>query len=90
MRSLGYLNKYFIKYKWRFFLGILFTVVSNYFGSRMPVIVMDAVNGMKHELYASTVESSLMLALKIGGVYMLFSLIKGFFLFLMRQTIIIM
>jgi ATP-binding cassette subfamily B protein len=56
----------------------------------MPVIVMDAVNGMKHELYASTVESSLMLALKIGGVYMLFSLIKGFFLFLMRQTIIIM
>ena len=90
MRSLGYLNKYFIKYKWRFFLGVLFTVVSNYFGSRMPVIVMDAVNGMKHELYASTVESSLMLALKIGGVYMLFSLIKGFFLFLMRQTIIIM
>jgi ATP-binding cassette subfamily B protein len=56
----------------------------------MPVIVMDAVNGMKHELYASTLESSLMLALKIGGVYMLFSLIKGFFLFLMRQTIIIM
>jgi ATP-binding cassette subfamily B multidrug efflux pump len=90
MRSLGYLNKYFIKYKWRFFLGILFTVVSNYFGARMPVIVMDAVNGMKHELYASTLESSLMLALKIGGVYMLFSLIKGFFLFLMRQTIIIM
>ncbi len=90
MRSLGYLNKYFIKYKWRFFLGILFTVVSNYFGSRMPVIVMDAVNGMKHELYASTLESSLILALKIGGVYMLFSLIKGFFLFLMRQTIIIM
>jgi ATP-binding cassette subfamily B multidrug efflux pump len=90
MRALGYLNKYFIKYKWRFLLGILFTVVSNYYGSRMPVIVMDAVNGMKHELYASTVESSLMLALKIGGIYMLFSLIKGFFLFLMRQTIIIM
>ncbi len=90
MRSLGYLNKYFIKYKWRFFLGILFTVVSNYFGSRMPVIVMEAVNGMKDELYTSTVESSLLLALKIGGIYMLFSLIKGFFLFLMRQTIIIM
>jgi ATP-binding cassette subfamily B multidrug efflux pump len=90
MRSLGYLNKYFIKYKWRFLLGILFTVVSNYFGARMPVIVMDAVNGMKNELYASTVESSLMLALKIGGIYMLFSFIKGFFLFLMRQTIIIM
>ena len=90
MRSLGYLNKYFIKYKWRFLLGILFTVVSNYFGARMPVIVMDAVNGMKDELYASTVESSFMLALKIGGIYMLFSFIKGFFLFLMRQTIIIM
>ncbi|MEN9398938.1 MAG: hypothetical protein RL632_39 [Bacteroidota bacterium] len=90
MRSLGYLNKYFIKYKWRFLLGILFTVVSNYFGARMPVIVMDAVNGMKEELYASTVESSFMLALKIGGIYMLFSFIKGFFLFLMRQTIIIM
>jgi len=56
----------------------------------MPVIVMDAVNGMKNELYTSTVESSILLALKIGGIYMLFSFIKGFFLFLMRQTIIIM
>ena len=56
----------------------------------MPVVVMDAVNGMKDELYNSTIESSLFLALKIGGIYMLFSFIKGFFLFLMRQTIIIM
>jgi ATP-binding cassette subfamily B protein len=31
-----------------------------------------------------------MLALKLGGIYMLLSLCSGFFLFLMRQTIIIM
>jgi len=90
MKSLSYLNKYFVKYKWRFILGILFTVISNYFGVKMPVYVQDTVDSMLNNDSVSGVEQALWLSLQVGGIYILLSLGKGFFLFLMRQTIIVM
>jgi ATP-binding cassette, subfamily B, multidrug efflux pump len=90
MKSLSYLNKYFVKYKWRFLLGIIFTVASNYFGAYMPVYVKNAVDGMQDNVNIKTFSDALLIALQIGGFYILFSIGKGFFLFLMRQTIIIM
>jgi ATP-binding cassette subfamily B protein len=90
MKSLSYLNKYFVKYKWRFLLGFIFTIASNYFGAYMPVYVKNAVDGMQNNLDIETFADGLLIALQIGGVYILFSIGKGFFLFLMRQTIIIM
>jgi ATP-binding cassette subfamily B multidrug efflux pump len=90
MKTLSYLNKYFVKYKWRFLLGIVFTVASNYFGTKMPVIVKEAVHDLLNPNGASLSGSIFWIALKVGGLYMLFSIGKGFFLFLMRQTIIIM
>jgi ATP-binding cassette subfamily B protein len=44
MKSLQYLNKYFFKYKWRFLFGILFTIISNYFGVQMPLYVKSTVD----------------------------------------------
>ena len=90
MKSLSYLNKYFVKYKWRFILGILFTIVSNYFGVKMPVYVKDSVDQFMTESSFNSLEDVIILSLKLGGIYMLLSLLKGFFLFLMRQTIIVM
>lgn len=90
MKSLSYLNKYFVKYKWRFLLGIIFTVASNLFGAYMPVYVKDAVHDIRVNMKPETFEDVLLIALQIGGIYVLFSIGKGFFLFLMRQTIIIM
>jgi len=90
MKSLSYLNKYFLKYKWLFLLGTLFTVVSNYFGVKMPELVGDTVNNIIDDIEKTGTEGLLLTALKIGGIYMLLSLGKGFFLFLMRQTLIIM
>ena len=90
MTSLSYLNKYFLKYKWRFLLGILFTIASNYFGAQMPLIVKDAVNSLTNYSEMAGLESVILLSLKVGGLYILLSLGKGFFLFLMRQTIIVM
>ena len=90
MKSLSYLNKYFVKYKWRFILGILFTVISNYFGVKMPVYVQDTVDSMLNNDSVSGIEQALWLSLQVGGIYILLSLGKGFFLFLMRQTIIVM
>ena len=90
MKSLSYLNKYFVKYKWRFLLGIVFIAVSNYFGVQMPLYLKTTIDDLMKGNAVTNVESALLLSLKLGGLYMLFSLCSGFFLFLMRQTIIVM
>ena len=90
MKSLQYLNKYFIKYKWHFLLGILFTVVSNYFGVQMPLYVKTTIDSLMQNVQIKSVNDALWVSLQIGGFYMFLSLCKGFFLFLMRQTIIVM
>ncbi|MFM7644722.1 MAG: ABC transporter ATP-binding protein [Sphingomonadales bacterium] len=90
MKSLRYINKYFLKYKWRFLLGILFTVISNYFGVQMPAYFSASINQFQYQINNPTSENVLWLALELGGIYMGLSLLKGFFLFLMRQTIIVM
>lgn len=90
MKSLQYLNKYFVKYKWHFLLGILFTIISNYFGVRMPLYVKTTVDNLMGTTSINSINDALWLSLQIGGIYILLSIGKGFFLFLMRQTIIVM
>ena len=90
MKSLSHLNKYFVKYKWHFALGIVFTIISNYFGIKMPLYVKETIDEMLKNDKLSDPDNLILTALKIGGIYMGLSLASGFFLFLMRQTIIIM
>jgi len=91
MSSLYYLNKFLIKYKTYLILGILFIFISNFFGVKMPGVVKDTIN----ELIESNKENSefplnivLKIALVSAGIYILFSILKGIFLFFTRQTII--
>ncbi len=98
MKSLAYLNKYLFKYKWRLILGTVFIAASNFFGVEMPRLVKRAVDLFEKKIgaiQASTLteldksdilEGALYLAL----IYVGYSLIRGFFVFLNRQTIIIM
>lgn len=90
MKSLRSLNKYFITYKWRFLLGILFTVISNYFAVKMPKYVQVSIDSLQKTGVSTQLNDALWLSFKIGGLYLLLSATKGFFLFLMRQTIIVM
>jgi len=90
MKSLQYLNKYFVKYKWHFLLGILFTIISNYFGVQMPLYVKTTVDNLMGTTEINSLNDALWLSLQIGGIYILLSIGKGFFLFLMRQTLIVM
>ena len=78
MKSLSYLNKYLIKYKWRLLLGVVFIIGSNFFHVNMPLIVKDAVNQFDKNFDP---ENWLDLALSLGGLYILLSLGKGIFLF---------
>ena len=91
MKALKYINKYFVKYKWRLLIGILFTILSKILALKVPKIVGDSLNivedfqnGMITDIEA--VEHQLLKnVLLIIGVVIL----AGFFTFLMRQTIIV-
>ncbi|MES2763860.1 MAG: ABC transporter ATP-binding protein [Bacteroidota bacterium] len=89
MKSLKTINAYFIKYKWRLLLGALFVVLSTLFSIYQGVVVRNATNKIV-DLIANhtTVQSSEFI---VFGVTLLgLALTSGFFLFLMRQTIIVM
>lgn len=88
MKSLQYLNKYLWKYKWLLVLGILFTVISNFFGVRMPIFIKESIDDLLGNVQINSLEDALGLSLKIGGIYMGLSILKGLFLFFVRQTII--
>jgi ATP-binding cassette, subfamily B, multidrug efflux pump len=91
MKSLSYLNKYFYKYRWHLLLGILFMIILNYFGAKMPVVLGDAADSFVEKTQTErNVNKVFWLGIQMAGMYVLFSVIKGFFLFLTRQTIIVM
>ena len=90
MKSLSYLNKYFIKYKWRFLLGVLFIIGSNWFKVEMPEFFGDFTDDLKNWDISRPTDEVIYVALKAGGIIMLLIIISGFFLFLTRQMIIIM
>ena len=71
-------------------MGVIFICASNFFGVEMPKIVKNAVNDFIENLsYTRDFNKILFLSLKLAGIYLIFSILKGFFLFLTRQTIII-
>jgi len=100
LKNLLYLNKFIIKYKWRFLLGVLFVFSSNYFGVLIPQKIRQALDfvqqkivdykaadvALKDELYGDLGQALLIFALTVVG----FSILQGVFLYFMRQTIIVM
>ncbi|WP_430402350.1 ABC transporter ATP-binding protein [Fluviicola sp.] len=90
MKSLSYLNKYFFKYRWRFLLGILCIIAGNYFGAQIPVFIGQSMNFLSGENKLSPGQTLFWTVLGLAGLVILFNIIKGFFLFLTRQTLIVM
>ncbi len=101
MKALAYLNKYFIKYKWYLILGTVFTVISNLFGIIPAQLVRYALDLVREtlDLYylfdGSVIQSEIYdvftySILLYGLLILAMALLKGFFLFLVRQTIIVM
>ena len=43
MKELQYLNKYFIKYKYRFLLGLLITIVAQIFSLFTPELIGNSI-----------------------------------------------
>lgn len=91
MKSLKHINKYFYKYRWRLLLGVFFVSVSNLFGVYSVTYVGEAIDYLKKNLSEPSVTTDVYHDLFMFGVFIIgLALISGFFLFLTRQTIIVM
>lgn len=96
MKNLFYLNKYFYKYRIRLALGIVFVALSNYFGVLIPQQIRIALDFVQKEIQTvkgveGALESDLGNTLMIFAAIVIgFSILKGIFMYFMRQTIIVM
>ena len=101
VKALSYLNKYFLKYKWYLIWGTVFTVASNLFGifpAQLVRYALDLVRETldiyylydKSPLQPSLYDVFAFSLLLFIGMTLVFALLKGFFLFLVRQTLIVM
>ena len=89
MNHLKALNHYFFKYKWHFLGGLLFVSLSTIFGTYQGVIVRDGTNkiiGIINKNESTDASVFITYGLIIIGL----ALTSGLFMFLMRQTIIVM
>ncbi len=101
MKPLWRLNKYLLKYKGYLLLGIIFTIISNIFVIIPAQLVRIAIDYVVesfsfYQLFSDGslgVEARtifLKFILVFGVLILVMALLRGFFLFLIRQTIIIM
>jgi ATP-binding cassette, subfamily B, multidrug efflux pump len=82
MRSLFSLKSYFIKYKTKLLLGILFILFSNLGTVYIPLLLKDSINAFEHKAtYSQLIYYAVLIVIT--------SLISGVFRFLIRQTIIV-
>ncbi|MBB6326158.1 ATP-binding cassette subfamily B protein [Algoriphagus iocasae] len=101
MKPLWRLNKYLYKYKGLLLLGILFTVISNIFVIIPAQLVRLAIDYVVESFSIfkplelggageNAREIFLQFVFVFGILILVMALLRGFFLFLIRQTIIIM
>lgn len=89
MKSLLTLNHYFIKYKWLLLMGILFVSLSTIFGTYQGIIVRNGTDDVLKYIGEKNF-SDTSVFIYHGLIIIGLALTSGFFMFLMRQTIIVM
>ena len=92
MKELQYLNKYFIKYKYRFLFGIVITIVAQIFALYTPELVGKSITLIELYLKSENKNTSLLKKDLLENIVLILicTLIAGFLTFLMRQTLIVM
>lgn len=98
MKHLKSLNKYLFRYKWHLLLGLVFIVISDLYGvwaqayigkSIDSIAAFDKTHDLSH-ISENDRDSLFSTVFYLIGIFIGFNIIKGFFLFCQRQTIIVM
>ena len=101
MRSLAYLNKYFYRYRYRLLAGMIFVIVSNFLAIFPAQIVRHVFDVIANTLtlyktaYGFSLQGDITIQLTnqcfmFGLFVIVIALLKGVFMYFMRQTIIVM
>ncbi len=92
MKELRYLNKYFVKYKYSFLLGILITIVAQIFSLFTPKLISKSFKVIEEFSKDKTVAKSVIQQELLTNILLIIAttIIAGFLTFLMRQTLIVM
>ncbi len=89
MKELKYLNKYFLKYRYRIILGILITIGSKVFALFTPQLIGKSITLISNQLTDPTTIGDFEQEIALYILYIFGAAVAtGIFTFLMRQTII--
>ena len=58
MKSLRYLDKYFVKYKWRLLLGVFITILSKILALQIPRIIGKSLNSVEQYMKGTILDKS--------------------------------
>src|SRR3954464_15536092 len=101
MKELRYLNKYLLKYKWHLISGTIFIIISNVFQIIPAQLVRDSIDLVVDDIRVHQALNGLDLQqnffqvfafgiLVYAGSILLMALLRGLFLYFVRQTLIVM
>lgn len=92
MKSLLYLNKFFYKYKSKFILGIIITIIAQIFALYTPKLISASLKEIEDFTKNNDLDTTLIYDLLLENILLIIAttIISGFFTFLMRQTLIVM
>lgn len=90
MKELRFLNKFFLKYKWRLLLGLIITAIATMFRIVVPAKIGDSMDAVQKQFNGEITREALKAELLENILLILgAALLSAFFTFLMRQTIIV-
>ena len=101
MKDLQVVNFYFLKYKWHLLGGILFVTISNIFGVLYPPVFRYSIDLITDSLLVYNLFDHLSIQKRVyalftdylmvfGALVLGLAVLKGIFMYFMRQTIIVM
>jgi ATP-binding cassette subfamily B protein len=93
MKELQYLNKYFIKYKYRFLFGIITTIAAQIFSLFTPKLISQSFKSIEEYMkHSSIVDTTYVKTELLHNIVLVIAttIIAGLLTFLMRQTLIVM
>ena len=90
MKELRYLNKYFLKYRTKLFWGFLITIIARIFSLFAPRLIGNSLSSVEQYLQSGNENTTDIKQILLINILIIVgtTLVSGFFIFLMRQTII--
>jgi len=91
MKSLRYLDKYFVKYKWRLLLGVFITILSKILALQIPRIIGKSLNSVEQYMKGTILDKSFVEEQLLWNILIILgvAVLAGLLTFVMRQMIIV-